>query len=571
MDRAIGLTRMRSIVITEAKAAVLRNRLFVRLADRTDIIAPRNVPSALAKRIPKFLVAGLDDDRTPGTGGWPVPTGGRYAKLCFSPVLNYIENSGTCGRSYHLPVTQVDYVSYVQKITGIGSKRADDLGRIFRFDPAELFDACQAMRTSRQAAWRLLLSNEFALATRLWPALGNLPQKSQFRYPLIYAFQAIAEIERASLIMRHLARARQIVDRPKFLEYLASPLPLSAWFKPDQLIEIYRWIEYASFSSAALSDLLFHRDVDQVRALPAGYAPWAIARGEIAGSAQEFHNHPEVRKALVHVFTKPAQTVTSEKKNNEAVPDESVDPPVEKPTIERRKSYLRNDDIFRWYGVNSEVMPIIALDDVRHRFPTRRVRNFGGILRRQPVGSKSRPVLTRLGSAVRARADLFMQLKVARASRRYVKGSKKVAQPDKTLEANVKLGLRLALVYLPSHDALGGAARFDPLAWNNPLRDADLWHMLLNPRRSSAWRGMTRPVRIKLRSANRVMRRVYGEVLAGIDWTDEVERVICDLAIGLSPISTDPHVRFAIHTLEREPNLKKQLKLPAKRLGYRIR
>lgn len=562
---------MRSIVITEAKAAVLRNRLFVRLADRTDIIAPRNVPPGLAKKIPKFLVAGLDDDHNPGTGGWPVPTGGRYAKLCFSSVLDDVENDGTCGRPYRLPATQVDYVSYVQKITGIGSKRADDLGRIFRFDPAKLFDACQAMRTSRPAAWRLLLSNEFALATRLWPELGNLPPQSQFRYPLIYAFQAIAEIERASLIMRHLARARRIVDRPEFLEYLSSPLPLSAWFKPDQLIEVYRWIEYASFSSAALSDLLFNRDVDQVRALPAGYAPWAIAKGEIAGSAQDFHNHPEVRKALVHVFTKPAQTVTSEKKNNEVVLDGSGDPPVEKPPVERKKSYLRNDDIFRWYGVNSEVMPIIALDDVRHRFPTRKVPKFGGVLRCQQVDSQSRPVLMRLGSAVRARADLFMQLKVARASRKYVKSSKKVAQPNKTLEANTKLGLRLALVYLPSLDALGGAARFDPLAWKDPLRDADLWHMLLNPRRSSAWRGMAHPVRIKLRSANRVMRRVYGEVLAGSDWSDEVERVVCDAAIGLSPISTDPHIRFAIHALEREPKLKRQLNLSAKRRGYRIR
>lgn len=562
---------MRSIVTTEVKAAILRHRLFDRLTDRTDIIAAHNLAPGLAHRIAKFIVAGLDDGRHPGTGGWPVPTGGRYAKLCFSPALADIEVDDASDRPYRLPVTAYHFVSYVQEITGLGPDEADDLGRIFRFDPAELFDICYEMRTSCPAAWRLLLSNEFALAKRLWPALAIVPPKSQFRYPLVNAFQAIAEFERASLIMRHLARARLIVDRPKFLEYLASPLPLSDWFKPDQLIEVYRWIEYVSFSSAALSELLFNRDVEQVRALPAGYAPWAIARGEIAGSAQDFHNHPEVRKELVHVFTKPAQTVTTQKNNNEVGLDESGDPSVEKPPVERKKSYLRNDDIFRWYGVNSEVMPIIALDDVRHRFPTRRVRNFGGVRRRQHVGDESRPVLMRLGSAIRKRADRTMQLKVLCASRRYGTGSRQVARRDRTLEGNTKLGLKLALLYLPSLDALGGAARFDPLAWENPLRDADFWRMLLNPRRSSAWRGMTHPVRTKLRSANKVMRRVYGEVLAGSDWSDEVERVICDLAIGLSPISTDPHIRFALHALERKPQLKGQLKLPAKRKGYRIR
>ena len=67
-----------SIVITEIKASVLRHRLLDRLAGRGDIITPHALAPARAHRIPRFLVAGLDDNREPGTSGWAIFTGGRY-------------------------------------------------------------------------------------------------------------------------------------------------------------------------------------------------------------------------------------------------------------------------------------------------------------------------------------------------------------------------------------------------------------------------------------------------------------------------------------------------------------
>ncbi len=555
---------MSSIISTEIKASILRHRLFDRLAGRTDIVDPANLAPALARHIPIFLVAGLDDWREPGTGGWAVLTGGLYAKLCFSPVLDDALDNAGVAMPYRLPLTQADYIVYVETITGLGSAQAADLARLFRFDPAELFDLTRALRRDCPPAWRLLLSNEFTLATALWPDLLLEPPGSQFRYPLVDAFRAVARLECAVLIMRHLARARAILDRPRFLEALASPLPLATWFRGDQLIEVYRWIEYATLSSAALADLLFDRDAAGVLALPASYAPWALARGELPAAAATFHDHPEVRKAVAKVFTRPALIVEQTKAGDGSDPHEHQ----REVSVERRKSMLRNDEVVRWYGMTSEALPIIALDDVRTRFPTRRVSKVAGSRHRVSVGCPSRVALAALGSAMRDRADPAMQARIVQAAVGYLQGSKLVAVKTPTLERNVKLGLKLALACLPPADSLGGAARFDPLGWKAPRRDAELWRMLLDPRRGGKLHRLRHPDRRLLRTATGLMRRAYAPLFASMQWSDEVERVVCDMAVGLSPISVDPHIAFAIHTLGQKPGLRLRLSMQLQRSGY---
>lgn len=528
---------MPSILTTEIKASILRHRLFDRLDVRTDIVAPQRLAPSLARRIPRFIVAGLDDAREPGIGGWPVFTGGRYKKLCFSPIVEAFADENA-GATHPLPMSDEAYVAYVEQITGIRRSDIDDFARIFRFDAVELFDACRAMRASCLPAWRLLLSNEHELATRYWPALGDVPPESQFQYPLVDAFRIIAEFERASLIMRHLARARTILDRPRFLEALASPHPLSQWYKPGELIEVCRWVEYACLSSRALTELLFERTVDEVAALPQGYALWAIARGEMPGAAVDVLDHPQVRAALIAVFSRP---------------------PLATPASERRKSVLRNDEILRWYGMTSEIIPIIALDDMRTRHPTRRARNAHASARRTLVAEAPRPVLGRLGSALRWRSDPAMQRKIAGASEKYLDNSMLAASHEHTLEGNVKTGLKLALFYLPPAPRLGSAARFDPAVWKNPRRDADLWRMLLDLRRGGQIHRRRHPARPQLRAAIGIIRRVYSPFFTNLQWSPEVERVICDMGTGLSPISGDPHIAFAIHALGRKPRLARRL------------
>lgn len=230
---------MSSIVSAEIKGLILRHRLLDRLGDRMDIVAPDRLPSSLLARIPRFLVAALDDARSPGSGGWPVFTGGRYQKLCFSPRLDQahdVEN-GRADTPHSLPLTAAAFVTYIETITGIGHARHDDLARIYRFDPVELFDTCAPMRHDCPPAWRLALSYAFGPALRLWPALRDKQQMSQFHYPLVDAFRIIAEFECASLITRHLARARGIIDRPNFLQALASPVPLGTRYGNRDLIE----------------------------------------------------------------------------------------------------------------------------------------------------------------------------------------------------------------------------------------------------------------------------------------------------------------------------------------------
>lgn len=535
---------MNSVVITEIKASILRHRLLDRLAGRTDIVAPDKLAPSLARRLPTFLVAGLDDKRAPGSGGWPVFTGGRYAKLCFSPAVADLADDDIASRIHRLPVSQRDYVDYVSGITGIGSRQADELARIFRFDPAELYDLCRPIREECPPAWRLLLSNEFALACQLWPDLSDPHPQTQFRYPLVDAFCILAEFERASLVMRHLARARSIVRRPKLLEALEHRASLSLWFKPDELTEIYRWIEYASFSSPALTDLMVGRDVDGIRALPKGYAPWALASGRAIGAAADYHDDPEIRAAMVRVFARP-----------------------ETPHVERRKGMLRNDEALRWYGMTSEVLPIIALEDARVRFPTGRVRKIPGAKTHGHIGLNSRRVLATLGSAIRRRADPAMDRQVSGASDSYLRDSK-LSGHSSTLEANVKSGLKVALTYLPPADRLGAAARFDPLGWKNVRRDAALWRAMLDPHHHGRILLRRHPAAPQLVVTIRAMRRVYGRMFAQLRWSPEVERVICDMAVGLSPISVDPYIAFAIHSLERNPALKIRLGRQSKRKGF---
>lgn len=526
---------MPSIVVTEIKATTLRHRFLRRLAGRTDIVSPAALLPSLAGALPRFLVAGLDDAREPGVGGWPVFTGGRYPKLCFSPVLDGTEREEGSAPLHPLPLTRVAYVYYVEAVTGIAQADFADVERIFRFDPVQIFDACASMRRECPAAWRLLLSNEFALAKRLWPPLGELIAGSRFQYPLVDAFTIVAELERACLIMRHLARTRSLIGRDRFLDILGSSLPLGSWFGPDELVEVCRWIEYATFSSAALTDLLFERDAAGVAALPPGYAPWAIARGRMIGAAADFHDHPDVRAAMIRVFARPP---LFGQRSGQA----------EGRIVERRKHKLRNDEVVRFFGMTSEQLPVIALDDAAKAFPSGRVRNPTSVARCGVVKDHLRMVQASLGSALRRRGDPAMEAAVTAASAKHAQVSAGRVARDITREENVRSARHFAKTYLPAVGRLGAAARFDPTMWRTPTRDAALWKAIVDPR-ASLRHGLGRADARDLRAIARVMRRPFGRFFDGLIWSAEIERVACDLATGVSPIGVDPHIAYAVHAL----------------------
>lgn len=536
---------MQSVVVTEIHASILRHRILDQLNGRADIIAPETVSPHLSQILRRFLIAGLDDDRTPGSGGCPAPTGARYAKLCFSPFIEDILPDNLDAVPYRLPLTQDDFVSYVERITGIGASDAAYLDRIYRFDPAELFDHCRVMIAECPTAWRLLLSNEFTLARRTWRPLDDNPASSRFRYPLVDMFRILAEFERGSLIMRHLAHARTILSGPDFLEALESPSPLHNRFKPQDMVEVCRWVEYMTYSSAALTEILFGRTREDVDALPSGYPLRALARGELIGAAATFLDHPEVRKALIAIVKKPPlQPVRKAEKNN----------PDWKAPVERKTGMLRNREIIRWNGLTNEALPLVILDDARAKYPTR----FEGHTNKPSVGEYSRPVLACLSGAMRRHADPQLQHHISNTSGNELVGSDRI----------VKMGLAIALTYLPTKSLPGSAGRFDTAGWRAPMRDASFWRMLLDPRRGGSLHRMSHPARQQIRTALGILRRTYGPFLTGRQWSHEVARVICDMACAISPLTADMHIAFALHTLGRNPEMRRMLRFEQRRQGY---
>ncbi len=544
---------MASIIITEIKALTLRHRFLSRLNNRSDITAPGSISPALEKHLSRFLIAGVDYDAEPGAEGWPVPTGARYAKLCFSPLLAASAPAELSARLYTLPQSIDHFVDYIEKITTIAPAHDAELMQLFRFTPSWLFDATAAMRVQCPEAWRLLLSNEFALALQLWRPLGDIVEGSPFRHPLIHGFMILAEAERGCLLMRHLARVRRIAERPELLEALDSKLPLGTWFKPDELRELYRWLEYASFSSGALGKILFNMTAEGIAALPRGFAPWAIARGDKIDPFALFGDDRSIRNLMADVFKLPPLPPV-------VTPEGSIENPVE-----RKRIILRDHNPFRWYGMTNKVLPLILLDGIRAAYPPKRVPNLAV----QPTSRSNREMLMALASIIRKRVDPDQQAIMEAASRTYTKGSQIFHGALVELHGNRKIGLKLAQLYLPHRGRDGSGARFDPTMWLTPLRDAKFWRMFIDLRRGSAMhRNRHFGFRSKVRAAIGILRRGYGGFFASLTWSEETARITCDLAAAIGPISANPQIAYAIQNLERKPSIRRRMGITVRRLGY---
>lgn len=537
---------MISTIISDINALALHHRAFDRLQDRSDIRGDISVPASVRAYLPRLLVAGLDFDADPGNGGLPLPTGGRYRKLCFSPLIQDLAQTKLNNLGVHdLPHTEQEFQDYVSLTTGFSSKSARALFRLYRLEPGMLHHACRQMQTDCPPAWRLLLSNEFSLAAQAWPALRRPVGGSPFKHPLIHGFMFLAEQERASLIMRHLARADAIMNRSKLLAALESSQPLRNSFAADELFEVYRWLEYGCFSSEALGGLLFDRKVEEILALPSGYPLWALSRGHWPAAICTIIDDPAVRASLVRVFTPP---------------------PLEASATERRKQMLRDDHIVRWYGMTNEVLPILALEGARERFPTRKI-SLSAVPQelRSPIGESSSDAVIKLASAMRTSWDLKTQKAIVDAATQYVQSSR--SRKSVTLEVNLKLGRKRALTYLPPTGRPGSAARFDPLIWDDLNADNELWSMFIAPTSQSIYR-LNHPEHSKVKATLTVLRRVFVPLMANMEESPLTLKIANDMAAALSPISANPQIAFAIAALDLAPNVRERLGYRSRRSGY---
>lgn len=538
---------MSSTIIAEIRALALHHRAFDLLQGRPDIVGHATVPASVEAYLPRLLVAGLDYDAEPGNGGWPLPTGGRYRKLCFSPI---IENSATVALVqldvHKLPETENDFQEYVSLITGWSIDNADDLFRVFRFDPSILYHACRQMRSESPPAWRLLLSNEFELAARAWPALKKPVAGLDFKNPLIHGFMFLAEQERASLIMRRLARADAIMNRPTLLAALKSSEALSASFAADELPEVYRWLEYSCFSSEALRGLLVDRKVDEILELPDAYPLWALARGDVPDKTSLIFDEPSVRASLVREFSLP----------------------VIEGSTERRKQMLRDDHVVRWYGMTNEVLPILVLEGARECFPTRKISKAATLRNKvsNESNENSRKAVIRLASALRNVWDGTTQVRLMAAANKY-NDSLRIKR-EVTLEKNLKLGRKRALNYLPPIGRLGSAARFNPLMWGNSSADNELWSMFIAPTNRPVALKLDHPERWKVRESFTILRRVFAPIVGNMEETPLTLKIANDMAAALSPVSGNLQIAFAIAKLDLAPDLRQRLGYLSYRAGF---
>lgn len=131
----------------------------------------------------------------------------------------------------------------------------------------------------------------------------------------------------------------------------------------------------------------------------------------------------------------------------------------------------------------------------------------------------------------------------------------------------MKRGLKAALTYLPTSGRLGSAARFDPLGWETPDADRPLWTMCSGSARHVLGRIPYRE-RILTGLVLRMMRRVYAPLYATAKDTKLTERLTCDLATAISPISANPQIAFAIAKLDLSPGLKTRLGVRPGRAGF---
>lgn len=532
---------MNGIIINqEVRALSLHQRLFRRLGDRRDILSTETLSAALQRGMQRLLVAGLDYDAEPGTGGLPLPTGGRYRKLCFSPLIQELALTSLAHLGVHqLPTTEHEYFDYVQLTTGIGPDCAEALERLYRLDVGWLFHKTAIMREESPHAWRLLLSNEFTLAAKAWPALSRLVAGERFKHPLIDGFKFFAEVERGSLVMRHIARASEIVDRPRLLNALQSQQPLALHFSKDELGEVYRLLDYASFSTEAVRNFLFDLQVEDMLALPNEHVLWAAASESLPTKLNQHYDNPAFRKSMLGAFALPPRS--------DGAPD-------------RRRGMLRDDQIVRWYGMTNEVLPVLVLEGARYCLPIRKDKAVSGLSRFED----HRPALAKLAGALRQAWDPKCHKAVEDEAQRYTRTAnckRPASEKEVTLEGNIKLGSKLAKTYLPSPGRLGSAARFHISHWGRPYEDMELWALFLGDTRPIAKHNIARPERQHLKTSMTVLGRAFGSVFKYAKPSSENLEIACQMAVSYSAISSNPQIAFSIARLNLCPDRRQRLRV----------
>lgn len=565
---------MISVIAIEIAATQRRRRLSQFIQQR--LANDHSVPKSLERELFGQLTHGLDFDQTSDRRGLLLPIGGHYQRLVFWPLVTAAVTAGAISGTDHLklPNSKSQYLAFVSQTTGIGEDHYEDMHRKYRVDPLMLASIAEMVMAKAPAAWCALMSHRFAHAERLLPELGQNLLRPAFDRPVVRGFKILAQFERGTLIMRQLARMRELASVEGINDMLASSQPLYQQLSGRDLIDLYRLIEYNSFSTNTVRDFILLSDRG---ALPRteGHLLWHLQQGEWPAGTQPLAEDKGLRLALRDWLSKSYQRVSVEPVDTEArriiapYPSSTLGQASASPAsvfrdadpleIARdKKSFAadrarggrydvwRTDAPARWYGLTNELLAVVIVEDCAHGAPVgrpKRMKQFQHIPHKFDV--HQRTVTATLSNALRAFADPRLQTTLEAAAALYVRtrNTGSVAQRDVTFEKLVLRGQKASKRYLPRCGRPGSGPRYIATSYGEASPDGPLWRVLQNDEARTSRKVLRRHVVLekpqwrKVFFALFVVRNRFEKVFEVYAGTIPTANIAADLAMAWSPIS----------------------------------
>lgn len=506
----------------EVQALVQRYRLLARLHDhrgaRRDLRGDA-VDVSLACEMQRQLVSGVDLPFLGAEAGWPIRPGVRLERLAFSPWLADVALPGLLP----LPDSAEAFVAAFGQATGIDSAYAERMDYAYRITPRQLGRVAMQVRGEAEqpsAAFLLLASRHFDEAAEASELLrGPSRLAPRFRRPaIIDGFRLLAELEREALVVADLARLNRlsVVEIRSLLAVslgnpvggaTANPRPLAEALATSP--ELRRLLSYVMVGTDVLGGL---HNAAADGYVPAHASAWTtiLAHGDLGTTPGDIERILIENGELMRVAATAAF-------------------PCSAPGS--RQSVLSNDEPATFWGINNHILPFVAQDDITKA-------GFKGGRGGATVGGASIPLEDRASIAqlILAHGDPFVSGVVRSASR----GQAVAKAQDDAGAHRQKMGGGYAKFVLPLHGAPGSAARFDPTLWGaERYRDAPFWAMFQGDLSLLATLRISEAERAEVVAALADAREMFAYGFALGVPTSNTARVLCDLATGVSSLTTN--------------------------------
>lgn len=563
-----------SVIIAEIVALRRRHELRTKLTGRLDVVSPKDVPPELRREIVRQQTAGLDLRAVPGTAGWPLPTGGRYERLCFSFIPEIAQDSSKVAATpkHMLPNSEPAFIDHVERTTGIGRTHLESFHHRYRFDAIMLAAVSEQVRKADAVAWRLLLSHEWDLAIARYPALNTPMLAPRFKMPVIVAFRILAQLERAHLIMQRMHHSTTVIAKYDLPSLLVAPEPLHELLSGIDLLEVYRLIEYNALSTNVVRDFILSKDAGQPQCGDALFLHH-LQQGQFPEQGIALADDRELRVALaewlatdyLRVRVPDIANVDSGADATNSGVDWLCEASRSRQAVEADRQRGGHYDVWRtpmttrWYGLSFDDVPVAAIIDSSRGLPTSK-----------PSAMPIFPHLASLGPSPGSRE---VHQILATAMRESIRPHRPGMHRPNT-DAATQRGEKLAKLYVPPRPKLGSAPRFDWAIERTGDDDLDLWDMLQGRiENKSGWRQRLRHWLTKRRKrvyfALHAVRNRFPKLFELAEPKSVTAILARDLATAFSPISANQTFVHGLGVLFSSIRKQQQIGYDQKPGGYR--